>query len=220
MWPSSSGCFMLISWIRRNPHEYSCSNATEFSAWNVASWELFALRQKYKSTNCSLHTDRRATGLKPQPTLVHTNSFLSLLSGKLLQLLFIFLPLFLLISQFEFVFVFFWLKVHWISRVHSFFFQVHGSHLMLLAPRRTQCTGIMNTSSFSSYIKITAFSLPRSNNWKKGSWFVFPYGCKSHFYSTRYYVQTNSKSTFPVYFSIITIKSGVHFYDDWTLKYI
>lgn len=82
----------------------------------------------------------------------------------------------------------------------------------------TQCMGSMNTASFSSHIKITAFSLPWSNNWRKHLDLFFPYGCKSHFYSTRYYVQTNSKSTFPVYFSIITIK--FIFYDGWMLKYI
>lgn len=41
------------------------------------------------------------------------------------------------------------------------------NHLPLRAPRRTQCMSTMNTASFSSYIKITAFSLPWSNNWRK-----------------------------------------------------
>lgn len=47
------------------------------------------------------------------------------------------------------------------------FLQTHGNHLMLWLPGRTQCMGTMNTASFSSYIKITAFSLPWSNNWRK-----------------------------------------------------
>lgn len=142
-----------------------------------------------------------------------------------------FFLLFLLISQFHFIYDFvFDLQVEldwtdWAKRVPlvrlvppklSFY-------LMLWAPRRTQCIGTMNTASFSSYIKITAFSLPRSNNWRKDLDLFSPYGCKSHFYSTRYYVQTNSKSTFPVYFSIITIKSGFIFMmaECWnTLKWV
>lgn len=68
----------------------------------------------------------------------------------------------------------------------------------------------MNMAPFWQHKK-QLFSLPWFNNWKKWSWFIFPYGWKSHFYSTKYYVQTNSKSTSPVYFSIITIKSRLIF---------
>lgn len=71
---------------------------------------------------------------------------------------------------------------------------------------------------FSGYIKITAFSPPRSNKQRKDLDLFPPVAADLNFYSTRYYAQTNSKSTFPVHIPIITIKPGLIFYDGCTFK--
>ena len=68
-------------------------------------------------------------------------------------------------------------------------------------------TGWMQwTYDFPATLKITVFSFPRFDSWRKDLDLFSPMAANLILCS-RYYVQTNSKSTLPFYFPAITIKS-------------